>query len=131
MKKTLIVAATCVLMSPLYAAENNYAVAEFKAINTSAAEASLVAELLRSYLVNNGIAVVDRANMDMLLAEQGLQFSGCTESDCAVQMGKILNVQKIIVGMLSKMGNMWIITANIIGFTEWTKLARAIYQVSD
>ena len=38
-----------------------------------------------------------------VLAEQKFQSSGCTEQECAVEMGKLLNVKKMLVGSLSKL----------------------------
>jgi hypothetical protein len=41
--------------------------------------------------------------MEKILAESSFQQTGCTSSECAVQIGKILNVKHMIVGSLSKL----------------------------
>jgi curli biogenesis system outer membrane secretion channel CsgG len=75
-----------------------------------------VADFLRTELVNTErFVVVDRANMDKLLAEAGFQqLSGCTEAECAVQMGKLLNVQQMVVGSVSKLMDTYYITVNLV-----------------
>jgi len=93
----------------------NLAVAEFIGKNVSQADASIVADFLRTELVNTGMFnVMDRTNMDTVLAEQKFQNSGCTEQECAVEMGKLLNVGQMIVGSLSKLVDSYYITVNLI-----------------
>jgi len=91
------------------------AVAEFEALQVSASNGVTVSNFLRSALINMDLfTVVERSNMEMIMAEQKLQWSGCTTQDCIVQMGKVLNVKKIIYGNLSKLGNKFYIVANIV-----------------
>lgn len=93
----------------------NLAVADFVGKNISAADASIVTDFLRTELVKTGeFNVVEKANMDKILAEAAFQQSGCTTSECAVQIGKILNVQQMVVGSLSKLMETYFITANLV-----------------
>lgn len=81
----------------------------------SSSEASFVAEFFRGDLTKYKVfKVLDRSNMDQLLAEQGFQQTGCTTAECAVQMGKLLNVHKIVTGKVGKLVNRYIITISII-----------------
>ncbi|OGF51001.1 MAG: hypothetical protein A2044_04750 [Candidatus Firestonebacteria bacterium GWA2_43_8] len=78
------------------------AVMEFKEKNISKEKADTVADFIRTQLSNNSnLIIVERNNMDSILKEQMFQKTGCTEADCAVELGKILNVEKIIVGSVS------------------------------
>jgi len=52
--------------------------------------------------------------MEMMLAEQGFQQAGCTSAACAVQMGKILNVDRIVVGNFGKLMGKYVITVSMI-----------------
>ncbi|MBU2574002.1 MAG: hypothetical protein KKH28_08010 [Elusimicrobia bacterium] len=93
----------------------NVAVADFIGKNVSQADASIVADFLRTELVNTGsFNVMDRNNMDTVLAEQKFQSSGCTEQQCAVEMGKLLNVKQMFVGSLSKLLDTYYITVNVV-----------------
>ncbi|GAI47655.1 unnamed protein product, partial [marine sediment metagenome] len=66
------------------------AVAEFAGKNVSAMDASVVSDFVRNALVETGkYKVVSRGNMEQILAEQKFQATGCTDQECAVQIGKI------------------------------------------
>ena len=58
--------------------------------------------------------VVERELMDTILKEQGFQISGCTSSECVVEVGQLLGVEKMISGSISKVGNVYSISARII-----------------
>ena len=45
--------------------------------------------------------VIERSEMKRILDEQGFQMTGCTDVSCAVEAGKILNVERIIIGSVS------------------------------
>ncbi|MFH1416208.1 MAG: CsgG/HfaB family protein [Elusimicrobiota bacterium] len=94
---------------------SNIAIAEFEAKNVSAMDASAISDFVRTAFVNSKLfKVLDRINMSAILEEQKFQMSGCTTQECAVKMGKILNVQKIIIGNLTKLADLYFITASVI-----------------
>ncbi|MEW6557898.1 MAG: PorV/PorQ family protein [Elusimicrobiota bacterium] len=96
-------------------AGENIAVADFVAKNVSSADASIVADFLRTELVKTEkFNVIEKANMDKILAEAAFQQSGCTTSECAVQIGKLLNVRQMVVGSLSKLMDTYFITVNVV-----------------
>jgi hypothetical protein len=94
----------------------NIAVAEFSGRNVSSMEAAIVSDFLRGELVKTEqFNMLDRQNMETLLNEQKFSnVSGCTTEECAVQMGKLLNVKKIITGSLSKLLDKYYITVNVL-----------------
>lgn len=76
---------------------------------------STIGDLLAGELVSlRRFDVIDRKNMQAILREQALQNSGCTESACAVKLGNILNVQKMVVGNVAKLGSKIIISVSFI-----------------
>ncbi|MDD5686658.1 MAG: PorV/PorQ family protein [Elusimicrobia bacterium] len=84
--------------------KTNLAITSFEGKNMSSADADIVSDFLRTDLVKTEVFnVVDRGNMEKILAEAAFQQTGCTTSECAVQIGKILNVQKVVTGTLSKL----------------------------
>ncbi|MBN1383351.1 MAG: PorV/PorQ family protein [Elusimicrobia bacterium] len=93
----------------------NLAVADFVGKNVSQADASIVTDFIRTELVKIGrFNVVEKANMNEILSEAAFQQTGCTTAECAVQIGKILNVQQMIVGSLSKLMDTYFITLNLV-----------------
>ena len=93
----------------------NIAVAELDGKNVSAMDAAIVSDFIRTELVRTrAFKVLDRQNMETVLAEQSFQMTGCTTEECAVQMGKILNVRYIAVGSFSKFLETYYININFI-----------------
>ena len=43
--------------------------------------------------------------MEDILKEQGFQQTGCTSDECVVEVGKIIGVQQMVGGSISKVGN--------------------------
>ncbi len=73
-------------------------------------EASILTSRLRSNLVSTNVFnVLDRGLMDEILEEQGFQQSGCTSAECVVEIGKMLNMHRMITGSIGKLGSMYTI----------------------
>lgn len=91
------------------------AVMDFKADGVSAKTAQRVAELIRNRMINTRkYVVVERKQMRMIIKEQGLQRTGCTDEDCAVKIGKLLSANKMLIGTVMNMGGELIITGRIV-----------------
>jgi hypothetical protein len=96
-------------------AKDTVAVMDFSAINAPASEASVLSEFVRSAVIQSGVyTVVDKKNMDKLLNEQAFQQTGCTSDECAVKLGRVLNVRKMIVGSYSQMGDTRFLTSRLV-----------------
>ncbi|MEW6039999.1 MAG: CsgG/HfaB family protein [Elusimicrobiota bacterium] len=88
---------------------------ELDAKGISGMDASVVSDFLREALVNTmKFRILERGNMEMILSEQKFQTSGCTDQECVVRMGKLLNVQKIITGSVSKLGSRYYINIRMV-----------------
>lgn len=71
----------------------------------NAVTAQAASEILRSELgATQRFLVVDRQNMEAVLAEQAFQSTGCTDQSCVVELGNILNVQSMLSGSVIKVG---------------------------
>ncbi|MFA5857815.1 MAG: CsgG/HfaB family protein [Elusimicrobiota bacterium] len=93
----------------------NVAVADLTGQNVSSMEAATIADFLRGELINSGMFnVIERSNMDKILAEQGFQNTGCTTQECAIKMGRLLNVQSILVGSFSKLMEIYYINVRLV-----------------
>ena len=78
-------------------------------------EAVTLTNRLRSMLVKtNAFVVLERGKMDEILSEQGFQQTGCTTTECAVEVGKMLNVQKMVSGTIGKLGRTWTMDISLI-----------------
>ncbi|HPO44428.1 MAG TPA: CsgG/HfaB family protein [Spirochaetota bacterium] len=117
-KSLLLVLAVIVCVSPvpLYAAEKmQVAVLDLKPREVSKIVTGAVSDIIRSEMVKTGLfTVVERAQMNEILKEQGFQMTGCTDQACAVQVGKLLSARKILVGEINRVGKAFMITVRIV-----------------
>jgi TolB-like protein len=92
------------------------AVLDLDAVGASKVEASAMTDRLREELLRTGkFTLVDRSQMQAVLDEQALQQTGCTTQECAVQVGKVLGVKKIVSGRVTKIADtQWLLSAQIV-----------------
>ncbi|MBI4977859.1 MAG: hypothetical protein HZC28_10265 [Spirochaetes bacterium] len=115
MKKLLFGAVVLALSSMLFPATYRVAVMDFQGKAVSADDASALADSFRAYLVDTKMfTVIDRASMDKIMKEQSFQQTGCSDTACAVQIGKILNMEYMFTGTLSKFGSTYTVSVNLI-----------------
>jgi len=88
---------------------------DLKAVGVSRSLARTISNMIRTDLVNIGnFYVVERTQMNQILKEQGLQRTGCTDQECAVEIGKLMSANRIFIGEVSKLGSSLIITVRIV-----------------
>ena len=94
----------------------------------SSQEARTLTNRLNSMLVKtNAFIVLERGKMDEILKEQGFQQLGCTTNECAVEVGKMLNVQKIINGFIGKIGSTYTIDITLLDI-QTAQIERSFIQ---
>ncbi len=82
-------------------ARESIAVVDLEGRGISALEAATLTDRMRSELVKTGaVTVVERGQMQQILAEQDFQLTGCTSDECAVEIGQMLGVTKMIAGSI-------------------------------
>jgi len=91
------------------------AVLDLEAQGIGTSEAAILTARLRSTLIKVGqYRVVDRANMEEVLGEQGFQQTGCTSDECVAEVGKLLGVQYMLSGSLGRFGKVYTIQLQIL-----------------
>ena len=74
-----------------------------------------LSDRLRQELFKTGeFNVVERNAMESILSEQGFQLSDCTTDECAVEVGRLLGVERMLAGSLAKIGQTHTINIRII-----------------
>jgi hypothetical protein len=134
MKKNILIVSALlyILLLNLYATQGNkitLAVLNFEAKSgVSNTEASTLSDRLRSMLVNsNVLMVIERSQMNTILEEQGFQQTGCTSTECIVEAGKLLNVQKMVSGAIGKLGQTYTIDLALIS-VETAQIEESYYR---
>jgi hypothetical protein len=105
--------------------ERTMAVSNFEPQNVSAGDAAVISDMLRNQMIREGaFNMVEKANMDKVLQEQAFQQTGCTSSECAVKLGKVLNVKYLVVGGFGKVMDQYMLNMRVID----VETAKAIYS---
>lgn len=116
MKKLIVIFfILTIILSVNAESRDTIAVLDFDARNVTKDSAAVITDLIRSELNKKGsFKILERSNMDKILSEHELQSTGITDTDNAVKAGKILNVEFLLYGSFSKLGNAYIISATVV-----------------
>ncbi len=94
---------------------NNIAILPLSANAISASEVKALSNRLSIELFNTGrFSILERSQMKAILDEQGFQQSGCTSTECAVEAGQLLNVEQMITGSVSRVGQIYSVEVRLI-----------------
>lgn len=78
-------------------------------------EVGSLSDRLRTELVRTNLAtIVERGQMEQILLEQDYSMSGCFSDECAVEIGQLLGVTKMIAGSIGKVGGTYSIDIRVI-----------------
>ena len=82
----------------------------------STKEATTLTNVFRSTLFNTQIYdVLERNEMESILKEQVFTLSGaCNSAECAVEIGKLLSAEKMVIGDIGKIGEYYSITVRLV-----------------
>ena len=106
--------------------EYNIAVLDLTAKGISEVETEYLSEYMRGQVTrlvtskeyintaNINYTVVERSQMDKIFEQFEIQNLGCTDVSCAIELGKMLNVEKIIIGSVGLVGKTYSISIRIV-----------------
>ena len=99
----------------LYGQRLNIAVLDLDPTGVSKEESRFLSDRLRTELFEtDGFQVVEREKMEEILKEQGFQNTGCTSVECAVEIGQLLNVNRIVAGGIGRIEEIYSISLRMI-----------------
>jgi TolB-like protein len=101
----------------LYGQQNapRIAVIPFNSINVAKTDTQVISDLFETALVNTGVyTVIEQKQINEILQAQEYSLFGCTDEQCAVQIGQLLSAEHIVLGTLSLVGGKLILNAKII-----------------
>lgn len=97
--------------------------------------AALSEEVRYEFIRTKKFQVIEKERMDQILREHAFQQAGCTDQECAVEAGRILNVEKMIVGSLSKLGKKYILYLRVVdiekGNIEFEEKEQEVCEVEE
>jgi TolB-like protein len=107
------------------------AVIDFEGNDISPSEARALTDRLRGELVGSGrFTIIERGKMEEILKEQAFQQTGCVSSECAVEVGKLLSVENIIIGSISRVGSINSVTAKVVSVESGEIIRSTVYDHS-
>jgi len=95
--------------------ELRVAIMDLAAKDIDESTAHAVSSLIRSDMIDSKLFVmIEREQMNGILQEQGFQQVGAIDPKKAVQMGKLLAANKLMIGEITRMGKSLVITVRIV-----------------
>lgn len=106
------------------------AVMPLAARSVRASTVETITDILAGQLISQGGArVMERSEMNRILREQGFQKSGaCDGRKCAVEVGRILGIDQMIVGAFGMLGDSWVLTARRVSVETGEIVAQSTRQ---
>lgn len=114
-KILLLISLIFILPISLHAEKTRIVVTDFKGIGVPESTSISVSEMIRTDLSNyRKIQIVEKYRLDAVLKEIAFQQTGCTNTECAVKVGSLLDANKTIVGTVTKLDSTIIISGRLI-----------------
>lgn len=107
----------CTLSVAQEKATLNVAVIPFAGDNTVSKDQLdfITSKLSGELIATKAFKILDRGKMDFILQEQGFQQTGaCNTSECKVQMGQLLGVDKLVAGKMVRFGSSYAMHLELI-----------------
>lgn len=91
------------------------AILDLKPDGISTADSRRISELIRTDFINTGrFSVIERSQIEMIFREHGFNQIGVTDQGSAVKVGRLLAVEKILIGTAMRLGESTVITGRIV-----------------
>ncbi|MFC1539755.1 hypothetical protein ACFL6H_10055 [Candidatus Latescibacterota bacterium] len=117
------------------------AVLDLVAKGVSQLEAEVLSERLRSHISQliasleykemedkDQYLVVEQTQIDKIFEQFEIQNIGCVSDSCAIEFGKMLQVDRIVLGQIGYIGNTYSISSRIIDVESRKSIASADHQ---
>jgi len=106
------------------------AVTNIEAVDVPAFVANACREMVETALIKTGkYQVMNYANMKEVLEAQSFSLSGCTDEACAVEIGKLLSAEQIVLGTLSGLDGKMMLSLRIIDVETGKHIAAEIVNI--
>jgi hypothetical protein len=126
LNKTVLIIGLCTLLAS--AEKLTVAINDLIAQGVEPETAAIISERLRAELFSTAqFQVMERDQMAEILKEQGFQQTGCVDNACAVEIGKLIGVDHIIMGTVGQVGAIYTISLRLVNVAS----AEVLYTASE
>ena len=99
------------------------AVIPINPVSVAKPEAVTFSGLLETALIKTlAFTVLERKQVGVILGEQERSLADCTDEKCAIEVGRLLASEQIVLGTISAVGGRYVINAKIIDVTTGRSL---------
>lgn len=113
----------------LLLSQTQIAVVDFEALGVTNDDArALTNRLMIEMHRTDKFKVLEREMLDKIIEEQKFQLSGCNSDQCLVELGQLANAQQMVGGSVSKVGNVFSVSARLIDVERGEIVRTAIYD---
>ncbi len=114
-KPLLIVVLLFVSLLPVVADKPRIAVIPFDSIGLSKANVHSLSLLFETALLNtNKFDVIEQTRVEPLLRALEYSLNDCTDEECAIEIGKLLSAEQIVLGTVGIIGQRYYLNVKII-----------------
>ncbi len=117
MKKINYLIILFTLLFSICSASNRESIAilNFTSDSSESAYSAVIDNYLRTYLLETEkYNIIESSMLSRILEEQAFQQTGCVSSECAVEVGNIVGVEKMITGEIVKIEDQYVIAIKVI-----------------
>ena len=105
------------------------AIMDFEGIGVSIEEIRILTQRLASKIISlNVYQLLERSQIKQLIKDR--KISDCVDAACAVEIGKLVGVQHMVIGTVSKVGNTYSVDSRIIEVESGQSLIIAEYTTN-
>ena len=118
--------------------EYTIAILNLDAKGVSQVEAEVLSEKLRSHISQlvtspnyasledkDNYLIVEQTQIDRIFEQFEIQNTGCVSDSCAIEFGKMLQVDRIVIGQIGLVGNTYLVSTRIIDVESGKSVATA------
>ncbi|MBE3130170.1 MAG: hypothetical protein IMZ54_05565, partial [Acidobacteria bacterium] len=99
---------------------------DLRTSGVSKADADVLLDYLSSHLVESGAyTIIDRSQRETVLKEIEFSQSDCTDEACQLRIGKLLSANRIVIGSVGKLDQIYLLTLKMIE-VETGRLLKAV-----
>lgn len=108
------------------------AVMRFESVGIDSGISMVITDIFTNQIQADGkYRVMERSQMNKVLGEQGFQNSGtCNSTECAVEIGRLLSIDKMFIGSIGKLGESWVINIRMVNIRTGEILSDISKQVA-
>ena len=114
-KKYMIFFFVIIFLHSFLLSKSVIAILDLEAIGVDTNDVKIITDRLKVEISRSErFVVLERSQIDKILSKKKFQYSGCIKTECAVEIGQMLNTDYIVIGSIGKIGNVISFDINMV-----------------